>query len=230
MKKVFILIALLLIITGCSASVTYEFNEKNIDSKIEFIFNQEEFKKYINENSVHEEGRFDTPAQTEQFISDKYQNTTLIAIQEEGKFKYYNQSKYEKVDNQYRYLYNYSFDYKTFENNYYLNDCFSHFIVVEDDKYYHYSISGDYSCGYENNIKLNIKAKDKEIISNADTKKGDTHIWIILKENNDISFSISKAQKEKTSIINTTYIIGFVLITILGIFGFVLYKLINKDN
>lgn len=230
MKKVLFLLVLIILITGCSANVTYEFNDEGIDSTIEFLFNQEEFKKYVNENSVHEEGRFNTSSETEQFIRDKYQEITLIAYEENDQFKYYNQKNLEKENNKYKYTYNYSFSYDNFEKNYYLKDCFDHFIVVEDDDYYHYSIKGIYSCDNEKYLKLNIIAKDKDILSNADTKKDDQHIWNIKKENNDISFSISKGQKEKNTVINSFHIIGFILITILGIFGFVLYKLINKSK
>ena len=230
MKKLLVLIGLLIIITGCSANVTYEFNEESIDSTIEFIFNQEEFKKYGNENTVHEEGRFDTEADTEKFIKDKYEETTLIAYQENGKFKYYTPTKYEKLDNQYRYLYKHSFNYDNFQNNYYLKDCFEHFLTIEDDNYYHYTIKGDYSCGNENDLKLNIIAKNKDVLSNADEVKDDKHIWNIKKENNDITFSLSKSEKAKSSALSTIHIIGLVLLAILGIIGVVLYKLINKDK
>ena len=63
----------------------------------------------------------------------------------------------------------------------------------------------------------------EENIKEYEIKK-DKHIWNIKKENNDITFSISKSEKTKTSVFSTIHIIGLVLLAVLGIIGLILYR------
>ena len=230
MKKLLLIFIMLFIVTGCNNNVIYEFEKDSIKSTIELKFNQEEFKTYYKSTGGHADEEFKDTESVNDFINKLQQGTDLIAIVEDNKVEYYENTKKEQKDKEYLYEYQYNYTYDNFEKNYYLNDCFEHFITTEDNDYVHYKLSGDFTCENMDSFILKVKAKDKNIVSNADETKDDYHIWDIEKENNDITFSISKAEKTKTSVFSTVHIIGLVLLAILGIIGLVLYKLINKDK
>lgn len=231
MKKMITLFLLLFIITGCSSSVTYDFGEKDIKSNIDIEFHQEEFKDYINSNMVHTEESLKTEDTTEEFIISKYNETSIIALKKDDKYEYYEGNKYEKNGDKYKYSYKYDFDYENFIDNHYLNECFDFYFVSEDDNFYHYNISGKFTCGNDEKMQLIVKSDSKTINSNSSNVKDEKHVWDIKTEDNKISFSISKENKiEEKQIVTTTHIIGLVLIVILIGLAFVFHKLTKKND
>ena len=80
-------------------------------------------------------------------------------------------------------------------------------------------------------MKLIIKSDSKTINSNSSNIKDGKHIWEIKKEDNKISFSISKENKiEEKQLLSKTHIIGLVLIIILVGLAFVFYKLTKRND
>ena len=230
MKKLLLIFIILFVVTGCTNNIIYEFEEDYIKSTIELGFSTEEFEEYNNLTGGHANEEFQNESTLEDFINKTYESSGVIATVEDNEVEYYESTEKEKKDNQYYYEYKYNYTYDNFEKNYYLNECFQHFIVTDDEKYIHYNISGDFTCENMDSFTLKVKAQDKEIVSNADNKNDGFHIWKIENENNDIVFSISKAKKEETSIFGTVHIIGLVLLIILGVLGFLIYKFTNKSK
>lgn len=230
MKKFILLITLLFIITGCSNSIVYEFKEDEINSNIEISFTKEEFENYMKENSEHQEENSEIEESLEELIEQSYEELSFIAIEEDDKTSYYEPIESKQKNDEYIYKYGYNFNYDNFSDNYYLNNCFEYYNTTEDDDYYHYKLSGLFTCDTSNSFKLEIVAKDKYIISNADKKDNNSHIWNIKEDDNDITFSISKASKKEKNKISIIYILGFILILILIILACTLYKFTNKDR
>lgn len=233
MKKIFILFILLFFVTGCSGKVIFDFTEENIKSNVEIVFNQEEFKNYINEGSVHSEGRFDTKESTEEFIVEKYKELSFIALKIGDKYEYFQNEKYEILDNQYKYSFKYDYNYDNFKDNSLMKDCFEYFFVEEDENFYHYNIKGSYTCSEAKNIKLIVKSENKNIRSNSTNIKDDQHSWNIEEDNNNIVFTVSKENKEennKSRGIGTMQIVGIILIIILAGLSVLFAKLTKKND
>lgn len=233
MKKIFILLILLFLVTGCSNNIIFDFTEENIKSNIEINFNQEEFKTYINKNTVHTEERFSTKESTEEFIIEKYNEASPIALKIGDKYEYFQNEKYEILDDQYKYSFKYDYNYDNFKDNSLMKDCFEYFFIEEDDNFYHYNIKGSYTCSEAKNIKLIVKSETKNIRSNSTEIKDNQHSWNIEEDNNNIIFTVSKdnqEEKSKSKGIGTMQIVGIILIIILAGLSVLFAKLTKKND
>ena len=229
MKKIIILLALIFLITGCSNTITYEFNDESIASNIILNFNLEEFKSFYSESGGHIASEVTTKEEYDDIIYDRYNSTGVIALLKDNVVTYYDSVNYKSDDNNYTFEYSYDYTYENFQDNYYINDCFEFYSYTEDDDYYHYKISGNYTCELKS-LELRVKSKNKNISSNAQKIEENTHIWNIEETDNEISFSISKVDISETTSYSKVRIIGMILLIILVLLSFVFYKMVRRNN
>ena len=227
MKKYIIIILLLILLTGCTNEVNYNFKDKNIESTITSEFTLDEFKNYyINTNPEFTE---DYSKNELKELLIEYKNNLLIPAYNDDVNTRYTESSFEEGD-EYLIKYNYSFNYSNFETNYYFKNCFETFSYYEDDVNYYYQLTGKALCNYEDT--LFTVTSDKIVSdSNEDTLNNGKYTWILKEEDNNIKFAISKSDFSITKLFNTIYIIVGVVLFTLIIITMVLFKLYKeKDN
>lgn len=223
-KELFLLLFIVILCTGCTSEIYYNFGEDGIDSKITIKYNANEYTKYVNDT---DEGllidRTYTNYQVKTGSEKLFNENKINSFANMDNYKY--SGKLTQNNNDFIYEYTYKYKYDEFKNNNIFNNCFSIKFIREDDKAYYYSLSGYYTCRYVNGMQFKIEAKDKLLNSNSKNVEGDTATWTINQEDNNIYFAISK--DKVGSGFNGWYIAGGVIIGILFVATLFLYKKIN---
>lgn len=222
--ELFLLLVIVILCTGCTSEIYYNFGEDGIDSKITIKYNANEYTKYANDT---DEGllidRTYTNYQVKNGSEKLFNENKINSFANMDNYKY--SGKLTQNNNDFIYEYTYKYKYDEFKNNNIFNNCFSIKFIREDDEAYYYSLSGYYTCRYVNGMQFKIEAKDKLLNSNSKNVEGDTATWTINQEDNNIYFAISK--DKVGSGFNGWYITGGVLIGILLVATLFLYKKIN---
>lgn len=222
--ELFLLLVIVILCTGCTSEIYYNFGEDGIDSKITIKYNANEYTKYANDT---DEGllidRTYTNYQVKTGSEKLFNENKINSFANMDNYKY--SGKLTQNNNDFIYEYTYKYKYDEFKNNNIFNNCFSIKFIREDDEAYYYSLSGYYTCRYVNGMQFKIEAKDKLLNSNSKNVDGDTATWTINQEDNNIYFAISK--DKVGSGFNGWYITGGVVIGILLVATLFLYKKIN---
>lgn len=222
--ELFLLLVIVILCTGCTSEIYYNFGEDGIDSKITIKYNANEYTKYANDT---DEGllidRTYTNYQVKTGSEKLFNENKINSFANMDNYKY--SGKLTQNNNDFIYEYTYKYKYDEFKNNNIFNNCFSIKFIREDDEAYYYSLSGYYTCRYVNGMQFKIEAKDKLLNSNSKNVEGDTATWTINQEDNNIYFAISK--DKVGSGFNGWYITGGALIGILLVATLFLYKKIN---
>ncbi len=222
--ELFLLLVIVILCTGCTSEIYYNFGEDGIDSKITIKYNANEYTKYVNDT---DEGllidRTYTNYQVKTGSEKLFNENKINSFANMDNYKY--SGKLTQNNNDFIYEYTYKYKYDEFKNNNIFNNCFSIKFIREDDEAYYYSLSGYYTCRYVNGMQFKIEAKDKLLNSNSKNVEGDTATWTINQEDNNIYFAISK--DKVGSGFNGWYITGGVVIGILLVATLFLYKKIN---
>ncbi len=222
--ELFLLLVIVILCTGCTSEIYYNFGEDGIDSKITIKYNANEYTKYANDT---DEGllidRTYTNYQVKTGSEKLFNENKINSFANMDNYKY--SGKLTQNNNDFIYEYTYKYKYDEFKNNNIFNNCFSIKFIREDDEAYYYSLSGYYTCRYVNGMQFKIEAKDKLLNSNSKNVEGDTATWTINQEDNNIYFAISK--DKVGSGFNGWYITGGVVIGILLVATLFLYKKIN---
>ncbi len=163
MKKIFLLLITLLLLTGCKA--TYEIN---FDESI-----NEEIRIYTENSNIQNA----TQKQSENFYEqlDDWERA----------YEYYKKEMYNDLEYT-GYKYTDSFNYKEYDALTQLRKCYEDFAFSKND-FIELKTSNEFLCasyytGVES-LELRINSKYNIINSNADQKDGNTHIWLINKTN-----------------------------------------------
>lgn len=222
--ELFLLLVIVILCTGCTSKIYYNFGEDGIDSKITIKYNANEYTKYVNDT---DEGllidRTYTNYQVKTGSEKLFNENKINSFANMDNYKY--SGKLTQNNNDFIYEYTYKYKYDEFKNNNIFNNCFSIKFIREDDEAYYYSLSGYYTCRYVNGMQFKIEAKDKLLNSNSKNVEGDTATWTINQEDNNIYFAISKDKVGNG--FNGWYITGGVVIGILLVATLFLYKKIN---
>lgn len=227
MKKILFSILAIFIITGCSNNVVYEFKDNEIYSTVEIEFNEAEFEdnynKYSGEGDI-----FVNSDSTIKMIESFYNSFSVVAFQDySSKMVYYTPVSLIQEDNKFIYNYDFKFNYDNFKENYYFKECFEYFTSYEDGEYYYYKLSGNLTCANMKNFKIKVKSNNRMINSNSDNIKDGVHIWNVENDGNDIFFAVSKEVgkiNDNKNVVSTISIIGFVILVIFTVLSIVIYK------
>lgn len=226
MKKIISLLALVVLMTGCSTKLETNFKDNTIELSYNSTFTQDEFKEEYNGNVSHD---FTITEANETVIKDILDNSSYLAFKDNNS-ELLTLNKFENNNGEYNISYNYLYRYDNFNNNYLYNDCFEYFTFYEDMHYRYYKLNGEYTCGKTNNLKFTLKSDYKVMGNNNDTRGNDEYIWNIKETNNDIYFAISKDHKEEKGIVSKWQIIGFSAIIVLMIVVLITLKIVSKKD
>lgn len=214
MKKIYLILALLLL-SGCSINYNLSISDDGIFK--ETITGTVADKELDNSNST-----------SENIYSYSFNNATPL-INEKGT---YNKNIIDK--NKYKeFTYTYIYD-NNYKSSNILNTCFSHMIYDESEDYYNIDLYGPFKCLYTDKINVSVTSKYAVTESNADKVDNNTYTWIIKdKDNADIHLEINKKIKyqedQNSSTLPTLKIISFIILLILSMITYYLYKRRETD-
>lgn len=223
-KELFLLVFVIILCTGCTSEIYYNFGEDGVDSKITIKYNASEYTKYVNDTDEEfNVNRTYTSYQVKTGSEKLFDENKINSFANMDTYKY--NGKLTQNNNDFIYEYTYKYKYDEFKNNNIFNNCFSIKYIRDDDEAYYYSLSGYYTCRYVEGMQFKIEAKDKLLNTNSKNVNGDTATWTIDQEDNNIYFAISK--DKVGSGISGWYIASGVIIGILLVITLFLYKKIN---
>lgn len=215
MKK-YILLIMILIITGCSS----------------------EYNLNIEKDTIFESASMTFPKSVTSV--DSYNNQTQLMKNVYGDNLYfYNINKKEDENN---YYLNYSFTHNInqYKDSTILKMCYSDNGIKIDDKEFLINTSDTFNCiymddgAYMNDVTVNIKTKLKVLDNNADIVNGDTYTWKYNEDNYDnkpiyikIDRSVNKLKvPDNVSSFGIFISIGLIL----GLFVYIFYRFIKKKS
>ena len=202
MKKIVMLFSCMLLLTGCSTNLKYNFDEY-IESNVNTSFNLNEYKKVANDYYGNDFGDQSDDVLKQNIESSKNKVNAFI----NNNSTFYNTVSYSSNSNLYNASYKYTYTYLNFKDNYFLNQCFDNFIMSQDDAAYYFKISGDSKC---NGANLIITANNRMINNNSTNVKNNEYTWNIKEKDNNIYFAISRVAMNDSSI-NVLYVVYFII-------------------
>lgn len=121
--------------------------------------------------------------------------------------------------------YKYSFD--EFLNSTAYNTCFSNRKYENTNDFYYINLNHLVECFYGQEFDINIITKNKVLMNNADSAKGNTYTWHVTEDNKDdlsIEIKIAKGQKAFDNSIIVYVLFGIIVVIII----FTIRWFINK--
>lgn len=212
MKKLLFLLVCVILLTGCEASIKYNFDQY-IESNVSASFTLDEYKVFANNHYGNDFGYEDDSVLRQNIESSKSSINAFI----NNNSTFYHLISYSS-NGSYNGSYKYTYTYSNFKDNYFMNYCFDNFIMNEDNDAYYIKASGNSVCS---GAKIIITTQDRMINHNSDSVSNNNYIWNIKESNNNIYFSISKTPMSNTGI-NTLYIIYFILGIGVAVFAFII--------
>lgn len=225
-KKASFLILVILFCSGCSSELYYKFDEDKIESTITIKYTTDEFNNYIKNSEASLQMNTNMSDSEVKMNSEEMFESYKINSFKDNDFKQYN-GKLTQDNNKFTYIYNYEYKYKEFKNNNIFNNCFLSPVIKEDNDAYYFALYGDFTCRYNEGMKLVIDAPGKLLSSNSKDVKNDKAIWTIDQTKNDIYFSISK-KDISNNLFNKIYIVGGVVLGIVTIITVFLIKKVRS--
>lgn len=219
-KNIIVLIALVVILTGCSNEYNLTFSNKGVKEEIITTILSSDIK---------------TQSQAEKNAGIESDDRITPFIEEE-QYPFANDTtkKYDKkVDKKnglttVNLTYNYSFD--EYKKSKAYTQCFKYKSLDYNDNGYLLEMSGIFYCLYGDEVKINIKTNNKVISHNANKVSGNTYTWIINKDNvaeTDIKINISKESTIKSY---AMYIVLGILAIVLIVCGYIAFQKINNRD
>ncbi|MBR4262484.1 MAG: hypothetical protein IKQ35_03890 [Bacilli bacterium] len=180
-KKVFILIILVLLLTGCKANYVLKYENGKFSEHLEFI---SEKTKYV-EDEAH-------PT----YEALKENNVPAVV---DGSEKWI----VDQDSDQYDIKISHDLNNSTLDDLTIVDECFSLHTYKEGDKTIYYAAHGDYNCDFlDNGSTFTLETSSEVIDSNATEVDGNKYIWDLnsqkVKENG-IVFQLVKESFEKDS-------------------------------
>lgn len=216
MKKIILLIFLLLL-TGCTIDYNLEIDKNKIIEEMSGTILKEEYEikeTYTDINLFYQIVNYDQRV----FLNDDKIYDKKIVENDDG------------VGYNFKYTYNENFDKSRL-----LNTCFEKVDFIETDEYYYADIGGDFYCQYSDEIIINVKTNYVVLNNNANKVKDNVYTWIIDGNTTDIQMVISKtlvnnSNTNAESKPNYFRIIGFIVLIVLSLITYFLYKKKNSGK
>lgn len=217
MKNKFLLLIPILLLTGCTINYNLEIDSSSITETITGTVTKEEIE-----------------------LKDKSTGVNIYR-----NYLYNDQKVFKDKDNLYKrsiteeddiVKYNYSYTYRNnYKNSRIIDTCFDNSVVEETDEFYYISLTGNFNCLYSDKVTINVTSDYAVLENNADKVNDNTYTWVINKEDDvDISITVSKElkyeQETKRKTISTFQIVGLVVLIILSLITYILYKKKNSEE
>lgn len=212
-----ILFAFLLLLTGCTIDYNLEIDNNKIKEEIVGTISSDEYEIKEIDTDVNIFYEIVNYEQKSLLSGDDIYNKKIIK-NDDG------------VDCNFKYTYK-----DNFGESRLLNTCFENVEFREDNEYYYASIGGDFYCLYSNKITINVKTDYAVLNNNANKVKDNVYTWIIDGNTADIQMVISKTLVNNSNA-NTQFkpnyfrIIGFIVLIVLSLITYILYKKKNGDK
>ena len=223
MKKIVFIFLMLFCLTGCANSVEFDFNE-DIKAKVSLSFTLDEYKVRLAEPNLKDEevrSRIESIIEFRNAFTDPYSEL-------------FEEKSFATNGKNYKGVYEYTYTYTNFSDNSVLNNCFENFGVQEDKEKIYIFAEGKSKCAP---FKLIVKAEDRMVSSNENSKDGNLYIWNIKELNNDVYMVISKATlskpiivSEKSSFLGVMDLVCLIIAVIIGVVVFVLNKKFKESD
>lgn len=223
MKKLILIFLVLFCLTGCANSVEFDFNE-DIKAKVSLSFTLDEYKARLDEPNLKEEevrSRIESIIEFRNAFTDPYSDL-------------FEEKSFATNGKNYKGVYEYTYTYSNFNDNSVLNNCFENFGVQEDEEKLYIFAEGKSKCAP---FELIVKAEDRMVSSNENSKDGNNYIWNIKELNNDVYMVISKAAlskpiivSEKSSFFGVVDLVCLIIAVIIGVVVFVLNKKFKESD
>ena len=211
MKRRYLVLILLIFLTGCSTEYKLEISNNSFKETINFTaVNPVKYQ----ENEVD----IETDDQLTPFIKKK----TAALISNDKFYK----KKVQKKDDYTQVELKYNFDEDEFKQASSINNCFQYPELDFSDNYY-INLQGAFYCLYADSVDIKIETKNKVYYNNADEVQGNTYIWHIDESNIDyvdIKFEVDKGTSMKSIIVVTISLILVILIS------FIIYKVYKNKK
>lgn len=193
MKKLIFIFLMLFCLTGCDNSIEFDFKE-DINAKVSVSFNLDEYKAYLNEDDLSDE-------EVKSIIESIIDTREAFDIPYSDLFE---EKSYVNNGDYYSGIYEYKYTYSNFVDNSVLNNCFEYFGVQEDKNNLYITAKGKSICAP---FKIKVKADNRMLSSNENSKNGNEYIWNVQELNNDIYMTISKTEVQTSSfnVMNVVY-------------------------
>lgn len=215
LNRILVLLILLLITTGCTVNYELQIEENGI------------FKETITGTVTNKELSNEERTDTNIYLYNLNSRTPLI--RDQGT---YIKDIVDKGDYK-EFTFNYEFN-NNYDKSNVINVCYEDVRFEETDDLYYIDLEGKFNCMYSDKIVVNVTSKYAVIENNADKVKDNTYTWIINDEDDaDIYMAISKnvkneiSKKKNTS---TFKIIGFIVLILLSLITYFLYKKKNSSE
>lgn len=216
MKKMTFIILSLMLLTGCTASYNLRVDNDNFSENINSSFNYKNLS--IEElSTLSSFDHYDTDA----FYKDSDEKLNK-SITYDG--------------NKANININYDYTKDNFDNSYLINNCFDGHVFLYDDNYYYIELIGDFSCQYASSIDINIITDYMVVDTNA-VKKKNKYTWTLTDDNNKdvnmyikINKHIANDNSKGNSWIKSLRIAGFIILIILSVLAYLLYRKKNSDE
>lgn len=219
-RKIIILATTLILLTGCSATYDLYLDKNNITERT-----------YIYDSTKKLEGLeyYDMDKGNEISI-DLYANEVAAF---ENNFKYEKEEIKTNNGNNFGYRYNTSYKYNEFNKLSAVATCYDKIEIKNDDNI-SVKTSNEFKCfdkySLLEDVTIRIHYTGKVLNTNADKVENDIYIWKITKDNYKNSGIIFTAEKVKTKIFSTFQIVGLIILTILIVITYLLYKRKNSGK
>lgn len=219
-RKIIILATTLILLTGCSATYNLYLDKNNITERT-----------YIYDSTKKLEGLeyYDMDKGNEISI-DLYANEVAAF---ENNFKYEKEEIKTNNGNNFGYRYNTSYKYNEFNKLSAVAACYDK-IEIKNDGNISVKTSNEFKCfdkySLLEDVTIRIHYTGKVLNTNADKVENDIYIWKITKDNYKNSGIIFTAEKVKAKIFSTFQIVGLIILTILIVITYLLYKRKNSGK
>ena len=214
MKKMFILVLYLFLLTGCEVNYEMEFNDDYVTNELEFEVLNTDYKSYpIPDNSYSTAFEYFNNLDIYKYID----NEKAVMSKDITETKIGIEAKY-----------NDSYTYDKLDTSYLLNTCFENINYKYNEDSVYLELSGEFNCYYgETNIVFKTSKKIME--SNHNEKKSNNYIWHITEDNKDnvnIIFSFGNVNNG----ISVYQIVTIIIVIVLSIGVLVLYKVTKRND
>lgn len=208
MKKVLLFIVCILMLTGCDVEYNltidnYSFDEKITLSLLKQDISFENMKDYL-KNKI--------PISNERYETRFYESSIDVH------------------ENSYDLVYDYSHDFNSFKQGFFVNNCYTDISIDEEADEINISSGQDFKCLnpdnglVADNAKINIKTKLEVLDNNADSVNGDTYTWNIDRNNYETKTINLKLKRTNIKKYDFSFIIYIVIPIIVIAIVFVLAK------
>lgn len=236
-KRIIILFAVVLFLTGCKATVNINIDKNKVTENIEVTgSNNTEYSKIKNWSGFPLETNYD----------DYMDNYLLNDTEKRQGVKYYDVIN---DDNSFKTTVSSSFNFSSYQNSSIVNNCFEYFRVVEEDNTVTFYTSTGLRCSFYN-YDIVVRTPYNVVSNNAHKVDSvtNTYTWSVNRNNvakigiylkidlskniNGETVNVEKNKNEKSNFLNKTsstfIVIAVIIIIILGVL--ILAKTLKKKK